>query len=219
MARTIYEALHTGNVCWYGHWDLLWGKGDEGTLLILDNPFEGIDTKKTPGFLRTQSFHWFRHFSRFIRPGMQRLEVKDKSTSLKGVYELVFVSKVNRASTAIIINSTNKWVQLEFGWLPDVVPGNPRQVFYSTLTEEFTNAGLFPNSGKIYLKPVCPTLWLFAAFVPQRILESGSVVYAALLCAVCGKTQQTFLTRTTFLTLFFSLLVHGFVSHQLVFCA
>lgn len=156
MSRTIHQALTTGSVCWYGHWDLLWGKGNEGTLLVVDNPFAGIDTEKTPGFVRTQSFHWFRHFSRFIRPGMQRLNTKDKSASLNGVYEMVFLSKTRGelASTAIIINSTSDWVQLQFGSLPDIVPGKPRRVFYSTLTEEFTDAGLFPSTEKIYLKPV-----------------------------------------------------------------
>jgi hypothetical protein len=39
----------------------VWGKGNEGTLLVMDNPFPGIDTTKTWGFVRTQSFYWFQH--------------------------------------------------------------------------------------------------------------------------------------------------------------
>lgn len=155
MARTIYETIRTAEACFYGHWDLLWGKGNEGTLLVVDNPFTGIDTDVSWGFVRTQSFHWFRHFSRFIRPGMQRMETKDKSASLNGVLELVFVSKVyDASSTAILINTTSNWLQVQFGWLPNEVPGKPRKVYYSTLTEEFTYAGTFPESTKINLKPV-----------------------------------------------------------------
>jgi hypothetical protein len=136
--------------------DLLWGRGNEGTLLVIDSPFSvpPIDTTKTWGFERTQTFHWFRHFSRFIRPGMQRIATKDKSGSLAGVLEMVFVSKVyDGSSSAILINTTKTWAQVQFDSLPDIVPGKPRKVYFSTLKEPFTYAGLFPDSGKIYLKP------------------------------------------------------------------
>jgi hypothetical protein len=93
--------------------------------------------------------------SRFIRPGMQRIATKEKTPSLNGVLEMVFVSKVyDGSSTAILINTTGNWVQVQFTWLPNEVPGKARKVYYSTLVETFTYAGIFPQSAKIYLKPV-----------------------------------------------------------------
>lgn len=154
LARTIYETLTVGEACMYLQWDGVWGRSNEGTLIVLDNPFEEIDTSKTWGFERTQSYFWWLHFCRFIRPGMQRVRTTDKSVHLKGVLELVFVSKVyDASSTVILVNTTKQWKRVHFGWLPNEIPGKGRKVFYSTLTEEFTYAGLFPASTKFYLKP------------------------------------------------------------------
>lgn len=141
----------------YLQWDLLWGRSPskEGTMVIMDSPFDGIDTTKTWGFERTQSFYWFQHFCRFIRPGMQRMSIKDKTPGLNGILILVFVSKViDGSSTVILINTTNVWTRAQCGFLPMPLEGKPRKVFYSTLDEKFTYAGLFPEmSTKIWLKP------------------------------------------------------------------
>lgn len=121
----------------------------------MDNPYDGIDTEQTWGFERTMSFYWFKHFCRFIRPGMQRYSIRDKTDGLNGVLPLVFLSKVHDgSSTVILINTEDQWTRVHLGYLPNPVEGKPREVYYSTLDEGFVHAGRFPeDSNKIWLKP------------------------------------------------------------------
>lgn len=124
-------------------------------MVIVDSPYDGIDTSKAWGFELTQSFHWFKMFSRHIRPGMQRINVSQKTKGLDGVLPLVFLSKVyDGSSTVIIINTKNEWTRVQCGYLPQAVEGKPRKVYYATLDEHYTYAGNFPEeSTKIWLKP------------------------------------------------------------------
>lgn len=122
-------------------------------MIVMDNPYDGSIQSGSPGYVLTQSFHWFLHFSRFVRDGMERVGTKDKSSSLRNVLVLAFVSKTDGSSTVILVNKSQKWLHVECGYLPHPVTEHPREVYYSTLNESFTYAGRMNPNTKVFLKP------------------------------------------------------------------
>lgn len=66
-----------------------------------------------------------------------------RSRTLNNVLDLAFVSKEDGSSTVIFINKSDKWIRVQVGYAPRLKPGYQRRVYYSTLTEPFTYAGLF----------------------------------------------------------------------------
>lgn len=135
----------------YLNWDLCWGRGSQGTLLVMDNPYRSI---QGDGYELTASFQWFQHFCRFIRPGMLRMATENRSRALRNVLDLAFVSKEDGSSAIIFINKSNRWTQVKVGYAPELKPGYNRGVYYSTLTEPFTYAGPFNEVSQYVYSPL-----------------------------------------------------------------
>lgn len=143
LARTIYTTITKLNVNMYCHWDLAWATGTgEGSLFLVDNPFDNERSTWTnpKGYYKTQSFEWFRHFSNFILPGMLRVECQSSDSIDKSIKLLCFIGDEG-SLTAIMLNFGTKTALVSLNGFPEPPPNAmPKQLFYSTLTEPFTNA-------------------------------------------------------------------------------
>lgn len=117
FARVVHMTLTLGNAAMYLNWDLMWGAGfDEGSLTLVENPFDTASWTTTAGYYTTGTFWWFSHFSRYIRPGSVRVEC-----SLTGdtddVLSLCF--KGDGASFVVIVmNLSESEVSLDLQGLP-----------------------------------------------------------------------------------------------------
>lgn len=89
LSVTIYLTMKILKTNMYLHWDLMYGTGTgEGTLLLVENPFGNPNA----GFYRTTSFHWFRHFTNFIRPGMRQTSCDFGDGGYQGLLVLCYAA-------------------------------------------------------------------------------------------------------------------------------
>jgi glucuronoarabinoxylan endo-1,4-beta-xylanase len=142
LAVIIHNTLVHGHVAAYWHWDLFWGAGTgEGSLVLVDNPFTGDRRSwaNDNGFTVTQSFWYYAHFSRFIRPGFQRVKARCADDSI------LVSAYVGSGSSAclVIINSSNRAVA---GLALNGLPAGNTEVFQSTLSDAMKNLGSLQGS-------------------------------------------------------------------------
>ncbi len=88
LAIVMHNSFTIGDCTAYLHWDGVWARNvdqsltpnveQEGTLILVDDPFRGNDRshwRNANGYTILQSFWWFMHFSKFIRRGYRRVQV------------------------------------------------------------------------------------------------------------------------------------------------
>jgi glucuronoarabinoxylan endo-1,4-beta-xylanase len=137
LASIIHKTLVHGDVTAYWHWDLFWGAGTgEGSLVLVDNPFTGNRRMwaNENGFTLTQSFWYYAHFCRFIRPGFQRVRV---TCPIDSILVSAYVGPANKAC-AVVINSSNRSID---GLQLNGLPAGSTEVFQSTLSDRMTSLG------------------------------------------------------------------------------
>lgn len=107
--------------------------------VLVDNPFTGeTESWANPqGFERLGSFHWYMHFSRYIRPGMERVGVQ-ASRTLQSLMVMAFVSPDDGSWTVVLINGERYGARVRIDALPTTYAAAPVRQFYSTLTGPFT---------------------------------------------------------------------------------
>lgn len=151
LATIIHNTLVHGNVSAYLHWDLFWGAGTgEGTLVLVDNPFDSRSKwRNHEGFTVTQSFWFFAHFSRFIRPGYIRHGVESPSAD---ILASAFSNRQGDRFCVILINkSSNEFAGLSVNGLPEVC--QKLDVYQSTTKRRMSLLGQLQNTLTVSLPP------------------------------------------------------------------
>lgn len=151
LARTMHEVLTVAEANLYNNWDLMWGRGfGEGSLLLVDNPFEDPSTwANEKGFYTTRSFWWFRHFTKYVDPGMTRVECTT-SNGLIDVLTVCFVADDGR-SVMIMINTAGHDITVELTGRPDGVGSS---TFYSTLDIDVAQDHVEGNARSLRAKSI-----------------------------------------------------------------
>jgi hypothetical protein len=140
LARTVFETLTNVDCGAYLHWDLAWGYGSgEGSLFLVENPWDEGSWVTEKGYQKTASFDWFVHFARFILPGMTRIACNSSSSVDQSVKALCFLG-VSGETTVIMVNFSTKMAMVTLDGLPAVGSNPKRRLYRSTLTEGFTEA-------------------------------------------------------------------------------
>jgi O-glycosyl hydrolase len=113
----------------------------EGSLLLVENPWTPNDWKTKDGFRLTTSFWWFAHFSKFIRPGMFRVDGRSKSADVL----VAAFGGDNSAVTVVIINKARNPVN---GITLSGLPSSSRtaHVFQTTMTGKMERLGPLTDS-------------------------------------------------------------------------
>lgn len=116
--------------------------------VLVDNPFTGETESwaNSTGFERLGSFHWFKHFSRYIRPGMERVGLQ-ASPTLQALMVMAFVSPEDGSWTVVLINGERYGARVRLDALPTSYSAAPVRQFYSTLIEPFTEEKPRPTVG------------------------------------------------------------------------
>lgn len=103
----IANAFNINRVQYYFHWNLIWGDGGETCI----NLQKWDSTYKQPwnGGFRTQpAYHGLRHFSKFVRPGMQLIDTWASTNQMTtcgfkaadgSAYTLIFINQGNTEQT------------------------------------------------------------------------------------------------------------------------
>lgn len=129
----------------------------EGSLVLVENPWTPKKWKTKDGFWLTSSFWWFAHFTKFIRPGMKRVDAQSRSTEIlvaafggdNGSYTVVIINKgkspVNgvalaglpQSSRAAVVFQTKLTGRMEkLGSLTDSMVQNLPPTSITTVTTE-----------------------------------------------------------------------------------
>jgi glucuronoarabinoxylan endo-1,4-beta-xylanase len=146
MAILIHNTLTLADVSVYLHWDGAWGLPDvgpqvEGTLILVENPFKDRSKWTYPkGYKVLQSFYWFKHFTRFIRPTYRRVQCDIAGVS--NVLASAWISLKDEYSV-ILINTGTVAANVTLNGFPPLGANQVTDRLYSTLDVPFTNAGLF----------------------------------------------------------------------------
>lgn len=105
---------------------------------MIENPWDKSQWTTECGFILTQSYYWYMHFCRYIRPGMTRVF---SQSHCNGILAVAFSECNSSALTVIIINKGCNAV--------DELPLNGLRlgdrevvIFRSTLTEKKENIGV-----------------------------------------------------------------------------
>lgn len=133
---SLYWSLFCGVLCC----SFVRGAGSgEGTLCLVENPWEKDSWETECGYTLTKSFYWFKHFCRYIRPGMKRVLSQSKSRDILSV--AFFNDDGCEALTVVIINkSCDSVAELPLNGLP--LGDRSVRVFRSTLTEKMMEVGV-----------------------------------------------------------------------------
>ncbi len=104
LAWMITNYLNYGNLSAYISWTLVWphnGK-NEGSTVQIDNPFANRNEWLYPkGWRVMPEYHALRHFSKFVRPGAQRVKFEALPDSVRGS---AFETKDGDSIVAVIVN-------------------------------------------------------------------------------------------------------------------
>lgn len=132
---------------------------DMGSMLIIEDPDLGPNGwSSEAGFYRTQSFHWFKHFTRFARPGMLRCRVS-ASPTLPGIESVALVGS-NKEFSVITVNTRSRPAAVTFSGLPTGVGPNPLRMYVSTLYEGFREViDHKALDATVLLEPMSITTW------------------------------------------------------------
>jgi hypothetical protein len=134
LAIVMHHSFTLADMTAYLHWDGMWPSGqNEGTLVLVD---EGR------GFRVLQSFYWFQHFCRFIRPGYRRVQV---DVAVKDVLVNAWTG-ANGAYTIIFINTSSSQAYVSINAIPVWFTTQRVYLYFSTLDQKFTHAGRFSGS-------------------------------------------------------------------------
>lgn len=122
FAKVMYMTLTTGHASMYLNWDLMWGEGfGEGTLMLVENPFDTASWTTTQGYYTTPAFWWFSHFTRYVRPGSVRVGC-NLSEGLVDILAMCFKGEGD-AFTMIIINLSLTRIDINLEGLPSSPTG------------------------------------------------------------------------------------------------
>lgn len=112
----------------------------------MENPWNRNEWKTPDGFWLTPSFWWFAHFSKFIRPGMKRVDARSQSSNIL----VAAFGGAHQAHTTVIINKGGNAVR---GLALAGLPGRAATVFQTTLTGRMQSLGALRNSMLQQLPP------------------------------------------------------------------
>lgn len=140
----IHNTLTITDCKMYLHWDGCWGygtEGNQGSLIRVEEKPGKEGWKLTNGFEVQQSFYWFKHFSRFIRPGCRRVTCNVQIA--RGGYNKdrdVLVSawtKEDGYLAIIMINTTDVAKEMDLTITQNWFSTQNTKVYTSTLSQEF----------------------------------------------------------------------------------
>jgi glucuronoarabinoxylan endo-1,4-beta-xylanase len=105
------NVLTEANASAYFYWDLIWPNGG---LIDIDNPYQKDSWRNAKGYKKTGSYYAFKHFSRHIEAGDQRVEHKSSNSALENS---AYLSADGKKLVIILINPTEKDIKtkLELG--------------------------------------------------------------------------------------------------------
>ena len=156
VAVDIHTALVEGDISAYLWWTL-----DQGPLtgVAAERPVDGISTfallaDEQPGGAKYSAF---KHFSRYIRPGAQRLELDGSDVDL-GLFLSAFLHDEDETLTLVLINddAEDKQLTLDLSTLEDAYLAQALRLFQSDLTQRFADGGLVGPDGDGVLSILLP---------------------------------------------------------------
>ncbi len=131
LALLLHNSLTVENVSGYIYWDLVWNNGGLVTL-----PSYGAST-----YTINSDFYGFKHYSAFISPGWQRVDVTDDSPDIR---MSSYINPYENELTVIIINTNaSNAIELDLSF-----PGfsiTSGQVYRTTSSQNCANIGSFSN--------------------------------------------------------------------------
>lgn len=114
--------------------------------MLVDNPWNRKEWKNAEGFRLTPSFWWFAHFSKFIRPGMKRVDAQSRSADVL----VAAFGGAHHAHTVVVINKGGSAVA---GVALARLPPRAATVYQTTLTGRMQNLGTLTDSMLPQLPP------------------------------------------------------------------
>lgn len=128
-----------------------WGeKTGEGTMVLVGNAWNKAEWTNKDGYVLTPSFWYFAHFSRFIRPGMKRVD----ALSPRGdILSCAFVD-ANSGAVVLISTSHQEIQNLRVAGVPDSLMKQQTAVYQSTPTSRMRSLGKF-NGDSVHSIPPC----------------------------------------------------------------
>jgi glucuronoarabinoxylan endo-1,4-beta-xylanase len=164
LAIVIHNSLTVADMTAYLHWDGLWASGfSEGTLVLVD---------QGKGYKILQSFYFFQHFSRFIRPGYRRVQV---DVGIKDVLASAWTGPAG-AYSIILINTSSTQVYVSIRDMPVWIANQITLLYFSTLDQKFTYAGVFRGDSASLLPNSITTIHTKGDPIEPVVVVSGPVV-------------------------------------------
>lgn len=102
-AWIIHNCIVYGNVVGYLYWDLVW---PESGLVVIENPWQRSSWKTEQGFYPSERYYGFKHFSKYVSAGYQRIAATTSKHNLLKVS--AFISPDKSEITAVVINTSHK---------------------------------------------------------------------------------------------------------------
>ena len=99
-ALLMHYSLVEEGVNAYFFWDLIW-ENSQRPFIQLENPWNPSSWSSDKGYIITEFFHVFKHYSKFTDPGYKRV---DADCSANDIKISAFVSPDNKSLTVVLIN-------------------------------------------------------------------------------------------------------------------
>ncbi|MEJ6951764.1 glycoside hydrolase [Natronospora cellulosivora (SeqCode)] len=114
-AWLIHNSLTVQDVEAYLHWDLVWTL--PGSFIGLENPYLPSSWKYDRGYIVHERYYALKHFSKFIRPGYERVDVSFPSTRNNRIKVSAFASPDKDELVIVLINTglSEESVKLDIG--------------------------------------------------------------------------------------------------------
>ncbi|MBN2105473.1 T9SS type A sorting domain-containing protein [bacterium] len=145
IAWIIHNALVHENVSAYLYWDLIW---DNGGLVAVEFPWDRNRWTTDDGYIVTNKFHAFRHYSKFIHPGWLRVKT---NVDDQGIKLSAFKNQANDSLTITILNTNVGTRDLELKF--DNFSISNGAIVRTSETEQSVSVGSYAENRSITLSP------------------------------------------------------------------
>jgi O-glycosyl hydrolase len=114
LAKHMHNSMTVENATAYMTWGLFWRdeRGEEGQgLVLIHNPFPADENRPDwfyPGYRITDKYYAFKHFSKFIDTGWERV---DATINSDGLFLSAYINPSRDKLTLVLINMVDEVVQ------------------------------------------------------------------------------------------------------------
>ncbi|MEJ6951303.1 dockerin type I domain-containing protein [Natronospora cellulosivora (SeqCode)] len=102
-AWIMHNTLTVGNVNMYLFWDLIWGTYDDNALVVLEHSWEEEPWETEEGYIVTDHYYAFKHFSAYIDENYTRIDASVESNDIK---ISAYICPDDSSITVVLLNTS-----------------------------------------------------------------------------------------------------------------